>query len=651
MRENKKSQSVNKIQDGGAGKKIIPKFKEPKYSPYVGIKEKEMRKQRYEEQKFLKPRVKEVQPPLVQPPPAPGQNPLVDLQVYEPMPKKKRAPEPTLYMPYTTTTPYFPPQYFGMPFQQGFLQTSRVPYVKEYNINIDGPTADATRVNTIYEDLLPRDHFQGTANTVGERVDLYKFIRASLLKSGDGEEVDLDGAGENSLLKYIKFIHLNPYNTNLQTVNPYKGLPKGLLIYSTCYPIRYAAAGNYVRCAKDSTGVLVKIYDMQDIEYRVWKDHISKKEADTKLNDFDLWREINYYEFIREEIVKSKKCPNFTIFYGYYICPNCKIDFTAVNRIAGYYEKIRESMTQVKEPPPIHYYYKKDKVEEVRSLALVALTEAPTHNLLQWGTQTYTAHGGVNRMVNTGFHKSEVWRSILFQLMIALYAMQMNKIAFGKFDVFENVFIRDTKTSGNSAKHWKYKIDGVDYYVPNYGYVVLVDSSYRDVPDDYTIGTGGPKKRKVYASIFKDAGITDQFINDLCFDAFKNSFNSNNYKNRVTNSGFVSPPEDIMSLLNEIHNEAVSPTPEKKIGHYVHKYMRFYLNNRVGTYLKDSEVDNIRKDDSSKFYDGQIVVQEVGYDTYKFVVFKKLDGTTATILTKEDGGDGGIVEKQVRADS
>ena len=33
--------------------------------------------------------------------------------------------------------------------------------------------------------------------------------------------------------------------------------------------------------------------------------------------DYETWREIAYYEFINNQIIKTKICPNFVNMYGY----------------------------------------------------------------------------------------------------------------------------------------------------------------------------------------------------------------------------------------------------------------------------------------------------------------------------------------------
>ena len=36
-------------------------------------------------------------------------------------------------------------------------------------------------------------------------------------------------------------------------------------------------------------------------------------------------------------------------------------------------------------------------------------------------------------------------------------------------------------------KCWKYVINGIEYFVPNYGFIVLFDTSHRDTTNKYSV--------------------------------------------------------------------------------------------------------------------------------------------------------------------
>lgn len=639
-------------------------------------------------------------PPLMQPRPLPEQKPLVDLQIYEPIrPLPKKSIDPKLYLPYYTTTPFYPPQYSLC--QQSNLQ---VPIIKNYSINVTGPTTDHAKLSAIYEDILPSKQFSNTSNTLGERINIYNFVRSVFVKQGDGEDIDLEGKRENSLLNYLKFMELNPYHSSHFTDNPYKSLPDDMLIYRSCYPVRYDKYSGSVQCAINSIGINIRIYRLTIGEYNI------KKQKDTGYHNYNVWREICYYEYIREQILKRKICPNFVMLYSYYICENCNIDFDRILMLKGKYRKpqpkvITKIDSKLNIPPPIQYWYlqqqqqqqaqqtqqqqtqqqaqqqaqqqqqvKQQQQQQVQmrknpsvipttitieqnldaysGRALVALTEAPNYNIYSWASRTYKIEGNIRRMVNTGFHKSEVWYSVIFQMIVALYVLQIHKIIFRDFTIEDNIYIKDLAHHDNVTNYWKYKIDGIEYYVPNYGYLVMFDSNYKDIThSDITLGSKNiVKKYKIYSNIFEkdDREYFDESkLFQVSFDNFKNAINPNIFSKSFTNNGGNKPPEDVLDLLNKIYSAATDKNASMDIGYYIYTFMRKFLNNRIGTLLKEIEVKNVRKDDHSPFHRGQIVVHEIHNETYQFVIFLDSNNNQSRILTKDYPLGKEIIEKNV----
>ena len=73
--------------------------------------------------------------------------------------------------------------------------------------------------------------------------------------------------------------------------------------------------------------------------------------------------------------------------------------------------------------------------------------------------------------------------------------------------------------------------------------------------------------------------------------------------------------------------------------------MNIFVNNRVGTYLKETEVANVRRDMINEFRRGQIVVELVDLNTYKFAIILSHDGIMCEILSRDDGNN--IIKKSV----
>jgi len=658
---------------------VIPQYQEQKNSPFVPNIQKKIYDQ--EKPKFEKPTDQERIPGQEKflPPAAAAKyqpQPLVDLQVYNPPrppPKKKPEISPAMYMPIPGQTPYFPPQF--NPMWPYFYSPQMVsPVIKQYSIN-DGPFVNYSTLSVVKEDSLP-GQFDNTSNSLGERINMYNFVRSVFIKHYDGEDIDLDGKGSNSLLSYLKFLELNPYHKSVDTKNPYRGLPNDMVIYRSCYPIRYDEKTNSVQCAINSIGMNIRIYKLSFAEYNI------KKLKDTNFYDYDVWRELAYYEYIREQIVKRKICPNFAVLYCYYISENCNVDFNKVKTLKGSQLTMNEVRKTVEKsnmiqqmrdvtankiannpilPPPITDFLSKPQdrieppcydgkpqpdLETYSGRALVALTEAPTYNIYGWSSRKYTQTGNVHKMINTGYHTSEVWISVLFQIMSAMYTLQLHKIAFKKFTIEDNVYIKDTTQHENVVTYWKYVINNFEYYVPNYGYLAMIDSNYKDIENHYTLGQHSKEKdHKIYSNIFRDEAYDDKDIEQCCFGAFKEALNPNTFSNAFTNYGGTPPPEDIQALLGKIYSEATQANAPTDISYYIYKCMSRLLNNRVGTYLSEIEVKNIRAE--TDFKPGQIVVMADAYERYQFVVFVRKDEKGQNIiLTKKSPKDNAPEETQ-----
>lgn len=593
--------------------------------------------------------------------------PLVDLQVYQAQtkpPPKKPIVNPAMYMPIPVQTPYFPPQM--NPVWPYYTPSLVSPVIKQYSVN-NGPFVNYSTLSLIKEDALPKQ-FVNTSNTLGERLNIHSFVRSVFIKYNDGEDIDLDGKGTNSLLSYLKFMELNPYNVSQHPMNPYTGLPDDMLIYRSCYPIKFDDRTNSVQCAPNAIGMNIRIYKLTNAEYNI------KKLNQTNFNEYDVWREMAYYEYLREEVIKKKMCPNFVLMYAYYIAERCNVDFNKIKQLKGTYGKSNtrpqfplSGMTGANGPmgatglngpmganlsviqnvvsqtvhPLLRFKTQSfvDTLEQYSGKGIVALTEAPTYNIYTWASKSYKTFGNIQKMMNTGYHTKEVWMSILFQIMVALYVLQLSGIAFNNFTLEDNVYVKDISQHENIVTYWKYKIKNFEFYVPNYGYLVLIDSNFKDlVGSGFTIlQKKTPLEFKIYSNIFKDNVYDANSLNDKCFSNFTSTVNSNSFTNAFTNYGGTKPPSEIIDLLNKIYNDATSGSSNKDISHYIISHMGKLLNNRVGTYLTETEVKNIRKDDNKEFESGQMIVQQTQNQQYKFVIFvSQGQNNLVEVLTKVD---------------
>jgi hypothetical protein len=623
------------------GDKVIPLYNEPRTNPFIPNEEKKIH-QSFISDKIDKTAIKTGQidamsgAPLLSQDPRSKMNPVVNLQVYQPPPPPKpKTIDPSTFFANTyLPTPYYPPQ-----MNYGFMPRDPpiMPVINTYNISASGPMVDHTRLNMIYENVLPGKEMNATAITINERLTLHNYMRSTMFPRGDGSNINLYGSGKDSLVSHIKFMDLNPYNSYKLSNNPYKGLPNDMLLYRSCYPIRHNMEFRTVSCARGALGMNIRIYKMTDGEFSV------NSQKDKKILDYDIWREVGYYEYVREQIIKKKQSPNFISLFGYYVTENSQIDFDKLRSLKG--EGIRQEVRYVFQNPD-----KKLLVANPNNYSgktLVSLTEAPLYSLMGWASKVYTVEGISKKMINTGYHSEAVWHSIMFQIMVALYVMQKHGIIFNNFHPETNIFIKDLNLNTNATTYWKYKIDGLDYYIPNYGYLVMFDSSYQDIVQTKGVLGVSPLKFKISGKLFED-NLKQEEIQQRIFEMFKRTFDPNIFNDSFFNDDGCKPPPEIYALFENISHD-INTKPGYDIGKYIVKYMSKFMHNRIGSYLKETEIkDNIRREDTKDFTKGQLIVFEELANTYKFVAFlRKENNGIAVILTKDDKDSKELLEKRV----
>jgi hypothetical protein len=430
--------------------KTVPLF-EPKNNPAIPN----------EQKRIYADRMAENAPP----PQDMAKNQILNLQLYNPQKPKPEGPQiqPSSFFPSYSTNPFIPPHMTNMyanPMMAMQQPTIVAPQI--YDIKVGGPADTHEVLNMVYEDTLPTAHIKNSYISLGDRLKQSDYIRSILFPGGDGTEAGFTKNSKNNLLEHIKFMDLNPYNTYRFSSNPYKGLPDGFLIYRSCYPIQRDPRNGLIICARNSMSVNVRVYKLTVGAFKI------NKQNKLKYSDFDQWREVAYYEYVKERILKNKTCPNFVGMLGYYTTEKSNIDFERVTKLSnfvmGQTPAPEPAMSKITSNPQAEWLLK--NLEDQKNLAdamapflgptgtmnalkdrrfysqpvaaedendykgavLTIMTESPTYNLYNWASKIYQAEGNVKKMVNTGFHSGDVWMSILFQLIVALYVMQINKI-------------------------------------------------------------------------------------------------------------------------------------------------------------------------------------------------------------------------------
>lgn len=517
---------------------------------------------------------------------------------------------------------------------------------KVYNITLPGLAGDHLQMNSIYEALLPNKG-ELTFNTIGERLQFYEYFRQLIIKVSDGENIGLDNKSvcQNNLLQYLKLVEINPNYYNPIYNNPYQGLPNNLLIYRSCFPIRINTISNSTTCSDNSIAINIRLYCLSIAEY------FSFYFKQPIYRSYDVWRELLYYEYVREHIIKTRQCPNFVLLYAYFLAQSQLINYFQLkkNTFTQKQQLTLEFKNYVQYMKLCNQAHKEKKCESnERTLIpllpdetdeglqrysgtnLLLLTESPDKNLYQFASKTYDVKGAIHKMITTGYHNDNVWLSIIFQIAAALATMQKHDIYLRKMSIKDNVFIKILSCNGSVIGYWKYIINGIPYYVPNNGFLVLIDTNFKDIEDN---GLIEKRQFKIYVDkIFEQNYIDIDTIRAGIISNFKNLLSPNIFTREFTQSGVLRPSPIIMQLLNDI-----SIDNGNSISEIISNNFMKLMNNRIGTYLKkDIEVPNIREINGN-FKVGEMTIQVTGEDNYIWCLVKKINTNgTLTIITKDN---------------
>lgn len=559
------------------------------------------------------------------------------------------------------TNPPPPPRNYNTAPAYNYGGNVKIPVNKIYNINLPGPTGGHVAMNKIYENILPFDDTRFSYLSIGERLVLYDYIKQVLINSHEGENISLDATGHRSILSYIKFMELNPNYYNPLYNNPYKGLPYGLLIYRSCFPIKLEPISHTVSCAKESIGMNIRIYTLNLAEY------YSYYFRQPLYKEYDVWREISYYEYVNENIIKKKQCPNFVIFYTFFISLNAHVDYFRLKKntlsqketLTKDYQKFLERYQARSHPPASNMKIRPltacdscgygninklpdeidRQLQKYSGNVLIGITEAPTYNFYTWASKTYEGDGIVKKMITTGMHSEEEWYNIFFQITHALYALQVHGIYIRDMTIEDNVNIKEVPVFGRTSGYWKITINDIPYYLPNAGNLVMIDTNFKDIiKDSKTLDS--KREYKIYTSdIFgKQFPMTE--IQEKVYENYKNIVNSNIFTPEHTKNNVMKPPEKILNFLSSLEKNK-----DKNIGNIFLNYFQMFLHNRIGHLLKnDSEVPKMISSGSRNFAKGDMIPIDVEAGKYKWGLVTKVNGNVVTVLTRATP-DGEIISE------
>lgn len=597
---------------------------------------------------------------------------LLEQKIYDTSPAKQpKQPMPPAFIPLQS-------QYVPLYDKYGNIEdvlpyTNKLNYTpvqNSYNITFANPL-NHTSISKIYEDVLPTIQQNLSALSVYERNELINYLRNNMINKTDGEEM----IDSSILLSYIKFLELNPYSIN---TNPYHDLPNNFLLYKAAYPVRYDESRKNIKIGKDAMAINVRIYMLS-----IGDLSCTNICMDLSHDNFDVWREIKYYNWVREKIMKNKISPNFIAPILYKIDPQSKINWKEVelsrrgNSHNGINSKLNDNTLIINKNFPIKKKYGffdillNSKTQSIKkSIAstntiedenedltiysgktLILLTEAPTTSIYKWSSKLYNQFGSVRKMIATGYHSPDVWKSILFQLVYGCAVLQKSQIFINNLSLDNNVYIKDIAYNPASIGSWVYKVNNINYYIPNYGYILLIDSKYSNIDiEDNLLNTKSTniQEYKIYGSIYNNNSNFDiQKIENKIKEQFKNLINPDNFTHNIRVNGGTIPDESIRVLLRNMYNDN-----EPNISNFLSTYFCDFIHNKIGVTLNKSEFDLLNIISGyNNITEGNIVPYMKRHNHYEWVLFKNRDPLNfrnCTIITKENNK---FIEKNVSLSS
>ena len=462
---------------------------------------------------------------------------------------------PKFYNPYG---PELKSQYYNV----GGEHAIPIGFIKNYNIFADNIRDYQTRMlPIIYQDSIPMRGAKHDLTTLSERILLWEYVKNNLVSYEEGEEGCMNSNRGINLMRQLKYLSPHPVNYNVLYTNPLQGLRNGLRIYRSCYPITVDRR-NQTICQKDSIGIHIRFYKSSHF------DETMRVQDDNKIND--MKRELEFYRWVRNNILLKKVCPNFIMLYTYNNCFTCDEPFNTLDKSKIVRPMAAPFTLNMKPTGVLKSFPKTD------SKCLVVITEAPNMNLLEWMTNERSYAFNKKTQNNYGYHTEEVWYSIYFQIWAALYTLEKNQIYINNFG-YDNIWIKVIPEVG----YWEYVINGLTYYVPNCGFLVMIDCSFQEK------ATNVEKPSIISPILFGKTQYTNKSnISELIKDMWSNIINDDPFGRGYVNASVRLPPTNIISMIHKCASSKISSSDKFE------KFMCKFLHNRIGQPLLHTEMSS-----------------------------------------------------------
>lgn len=568
---------------------------------------------------------------------------MFDLKVFNPSkppPRKDPIKQKMMNLPGNEilfSTPYVPSQFQNYMNQQ--FEKYAHPFIyKDYNINLNGLNTNHIMAQRVFEDILPPDDVYSSFKSLRERNVLCDYIRSTFITNDDGEHKDFSG-GKESLNSRLNLIELTPFMPHNLTNNKYKNRPKNMLMYSSCYPIKYNEKTKRCDCADKHTIMNVRVYNLTNEEYTYFNPNnlLSNGTSSTGSSSAsssssgtptaaslpidkssNIIRELKYFQFVRQKINKDKYCPNFICSYCYFISKDCNVNFN------------NEQITNNKYDSNGCLIQQKKKTQ----MCLIILTEGPDFNIYTWASNRAQMDRNLIKQVGCGYKTDEMWNNVLFQIIIVFYTMWQKKFTYKDMKLNNNFYIKSFSTSTANPKYFKYVVEQVEYYIQNTGYLLLCNTDNHDI-------TEGENVCKILSNTEFNDDVNN--IENVIMENAKRCLAIDSFKAQ----DLVSPSQEILDKIvkinNLLNNSSVSNLGSNIFETILLTNFNNFINDRIGTHLKghgQGQVDETRFIIQDNFTPkkGDLCVRPDG-DMWKICMFIKSESPGSGLFIIEKGND------------
>ena len=173
-----------------------------------------------------------------------------------------------------------------------------------------------------------------------------------------------------------------------------------------------------------------------------------------------------------------------------------------------------------------------------------------------------------------------------------------------------------------------YKVGPFDFYVPNYGYLLMVDSKFVDIADTTMENLNNDdenRKYKINGKLYNKNNLDEQDRKRKILEDFRDIINPDSFRTNLNKMNGEPPDDTIFDLMTKmydsVNNKLIQDNYDYKISDLLKDNFRFLFNNRIGTLLTNDEKSILPVIASRNLKKGDLVAYGGRNGIFKWVLF------------------------------